>query len=277
MPNTPNRRAVLGGAAAATLAACTSTEQIRETIPTEPQTYLLVHGAWHGGWCWRDVRARLQAGGHRVYTPTLTGLGERAHLISPDVSLQTHIEDVGGVIEAEELSEIVLVGHSYGGMIITGVVDRWKDRVSKIIYLDAALPRDGESMLTQGAEKTTESLEAIAAGLSALAPDGVAMTPPSAGLFGVPDTMPETIAWIERRLTPHPLRTWYDPIVLKNGGPEGVPSLYIQCIEPVLEGTSSGYHADRLSGAAGWSVIRLATGHDAMITAPDDLTSLLMS
>ena len=103
-------------------------------------TFVLVHGAWHGGWCWRDVRAILESNGHLVCTPTRTGVGERSHLLSPAIDLDTHILDVANVLEWEELSDVVLVGHSYGGNVITGVADRMKDRLRHVVYLDAHLP-----------------------------------------------------------------------------------------------------------------------------------------
>jgi pimeloyl-ACP methyl ester carboxylesterase len=111
--------------------------------------FLLVHGAWHGGWCWRRVAERLEAAGARVLTPTLTGCGERSHLMGPGIGLDTHIADIVAVIEAEEASGVHLCGHSYGGMVITGVCDRLKDRIASVLYRDAAVPMDGQSMITQ--------------------------------------------------------------------------------------------------------------------------------
>jgi pimeloyl-ACP methyl ester carboxylesterase len=110
-------------------------------------TYVLIHGGWHGGWCWARVAPILRAAGHDVYAPSLTGLGDRVHLLSPSVRLETHIEDVLGVLSYEDLRDVVLVGHSYGGMVITGVADRAADRVSHLVYLDAFVPRDGECLL----------------------------------------------------------------------------------------------------------------------------------
>ena len=109
-------------------------------------TFVLVHGAWHGSWCWKRVRKALQARGHDVFTPTLTGVGERSHLLSPDVNLDTHITDVVNLIRWEELSGIVLCGHSYGGCVITGVADRLSDRIAALVYLDAFVPEDGQSL-----------------------------------------------------------------------------------------------------------------------------------
>src|SRR5262249_14497470 len=110
-------------------------------------TYVLVHGAWHGGWCWKKVTPLLRASGYAVFTPTLTGLGERSHLLSPEVSLHTHIQDVVAVVEYEDLREVMLVGHSYGGMVITGVAERVPARLSQLVYLDAFVPEHGQALL----------------------------------------------------------------------------------------------------------------------------------
>src|SRR6185437_12915683 len=109
-------------------------------------TYVLVHGGHHGGWCYKKVARLLRSAGHEVYSPTLTGLGERRHLLGPKVDLETHIADVVGVLEFEDLHDVILVGHSYGGMVITGVADRALERIKELVYLDAAHPRNGESL-----------------------------------------------------------------------------------------------------------------------------------
>ena len=257
---------------AATLSACAS----RPAIQTRrPSTYVLVHGAWHGGWCWRYVRRELESVGHRVLSPTLTGLGERAHLMSAEISLETHIKDVAGVIETEELQSVILVGHSYGGMVITGVADGLKNRISHIVYLDAALPEDGQTMLTQGPQRSRQEIAASETALRSLSSDGVTMRIPDVRIFGVEDATEGQIAWLERRLTPHPLKTWFDPIRLEQGGPAGLPGTYIHCTSPIMQNTSFGYHAERLRSQSDWTVLELETGHNAMISAPTDLAKLL--
>ena len=239
-----SRRLFIGsgaGALAFSLSGCASVET-RQVEP--PRTFVLVHGAWHGGWCWRDVRSLLEAAGHQVYTPTLTGLGERAHLLNAEVSLQTHIQDVISVIEAEELQSVTLVGHSYGGMVITGVVDDMKDRIAEVIYLAAALPQDGDTMITQGPERSSAELAGTETALRALAPDGIAMAVPPPAVFGIAPSEIDQIAWLERRLTPHPLRTWFDRINLKNDVTVTHSGTYIQCTEPAMQNTSFGFHAN---------------------------------
>jgi pimeloyl-ACP methyl ester carboxylesterase len=241
--------------------------------------FVLVHGAWHGGWCWRDVRAILERRGHRVFTPTLTGLGERAHLRLPTPRLATHVQDVMAMIEAEELTDVVLVGHSYAGMVITGVADAMKDRLAHVVHLDAALPADGQSMITQSPGITPAATAATEAGLRALAPDGVWMAPPPVSVLGVPAENAAAVAWLNRRLTPHPLPTWTDPIALRNGGSEGLPRTYILCDRPVMAQASFAAHAARVAAGQagpGWTSRRLATGHDAMVTAPAATARLLL-
>lgn len=266
-----NRRSLLLAAGVAGFAPAGAKDGDRATGRA---TYVLVHGAWHGGWCWARVRDRLERDGARVFTPTLTGLGERAHLLSPEVGLETHVRDVLGVLDAEELTDVVLCGHSYGGMIATAVADRAKERLRHVVYLDAALPDDGESMLTEDPRATPDSLARAERGLRGLAPDGVAMAPLPPEIFGVPAGSPEA-AWLARRLTPHPLRTWFEPVRLARGGSAGLPRTYVHCVEPVLAMAAFPAHAERVRHDPSWRYVELRTGHDAMVTAPDQVAELL--
>ncbi|SIN69457.1 Pimeloyl-ACP methyl ester carboxylesterase [Parasphingorhabdus marina DSM 22363] len=238
--------------------------------------FLLVHGAWHGGWCWRDVAAGLREAGHEVFTPTLTGLGERAHLLSPEIGLQTHVDDILAVIRFNELEDFILVGHSYGGMVISGVADKVRDKIRHIVYLDAALPRDGETMISQGAPRSADMLAATEQQLRALAPEGIAMQAFPPEFLGIPKNHPG-YRWVARHMTPHPLKTWLDPIALPNGGSAGLPRTYIHCNAPVLPNSSFGWHYDQTSKDIEWTSLTLATGHDAMVTAPHALTRILRS
>lgn len=238
--------------------------------------FLLVHGAWHGGWCWRDVAGSLRAAGHEVYTPTLTGLGERAHLLSPEIGLQTHIDDILAVVRFNELENIILVGHSYGGMVITGVADKIRGKIRHIVYLDAALPRNGDTMISQGPPRSPEVLAATEKQLRSIAPDGVAMQPFPPQFLGIPTDHPGH-DWVARHMTAHPLKTWLDPIDLPNGGSSGLARTYIHCNDPVLPNTSFAWHHDQTSRDADWSSLTLATGHDAMVTAPEPLVQILQS
>ena len=194
-------------------------------------TFVLVHGAFHGGWCWRKVTARLRASGHEVFTPTLTGLGERTHLASPAVDLSTHVRDVANLMEWEELSDVTLVGHSYAGMVITGVADRVPYRLASLVYLDAVLPGDGQSALDlQPPERRESILEDVAANGGWLWPAR------SAEFYGVRD--PGKQAWVDDKCTPQPFHTLFER--LRRDGPPGgkvARKLYIRCTDPPLSST----------------------------------------
>lgn len=236
--------------------------------PDGKPSILLVHGAWHGGWCWKFVADILRQQGFDVYTPTMTGLGERAHLKEPVPSLETHINDIVNVIDSNELDDIVLVGHSYGGMVITGVADQRKNRIKHVLYLDAAVPTNGQSMISQSPGSTPESITATTEALTQLAPDGVWMQTFPAVALGIPAESKALAEWVDRRMTPHPLRTWTDPISLANGGSDDLPRTYIHCVEPVLPQASFAAHAAIISKSDDWRYVELATGHDAMVTQP---------
>jgi pimeloyl-ACP methyl ester carboxylesterase len=232
--------------------------------------YVLVHGGGHGGWCYKRVSPFLRNAGHEVYTPTLTGLGERSHLLSPGVTLDTHIMDVVELLHYEDLFDVILVGHSYGGMIITGVADRALSRIGHLVYLDASHPRDGESLAD-----LAPSLLGVARE-SGRVVDGVELflfpgTEPL-GYFGVTD--PEAIAWVQPRLTPHPWRTFEQPLRLVNQAAiDRLPRTNINCT-PLLAAREKEGHLDRLS--QGDNVWEIDTGHDLMITEPDAVAEMLL-
>ena len=231
-------------------------------------TFVLIHGAFHGGWCWRFVAERLTKAGARVLTPTMTGLGERAHLLSPSVNLETFIADALGVIEAEELTDIVLVGHSFGGIVISAVADRRPSCVRHLVYLDAVVPKEGCSALSRLPGATAEARVRAARE----SPGGLTIPAPPAAAFDVPEGAARD--WLQRRLTPHPLAAYADPIRLAHPVGNGLPRTYIRCIQPIYEAVRQSY-AEIASDQA-WSCIDLDTGHDAMITAPDALADLLL-
>lgn len=239
------------------------------------QTFVLVHGAWHGGWCWRDVANALQARGAEVFTPTMTGMGERRHLRDAFKGLSTYIDDVCGVIEHEQLSEVILVGHSFGGMCISGVADRLPDRIRRLVYLDACVPRDGESLVTQSIANPPEINEAILAQLTAMADQW--LPAPSLELIGV-DTAPEHYRQRElAMMTEHPVSSLIEPLHFVNGGP-AAPSTYIVCDNPPMPNTSFVAHYQQvLAGAYGdhWTARRLDTGHMCMFTALDETIAIL--
>ena len=243
-------------------------------------SFVLVHGAWHGGWCWRDVRAILRARGHEVFTPTLTGLGERSHLLSREIDMNTHVTDIANVIVCEELGDVVLVGHSYGGNVITGVADRMKDRLGHAVYLDAFVPEDGDSSASMAA--TLADPEASDADIGAEIKRRLDLTGEHGGstthytnLFDIPEDPPEPYRWVERRITPHPVRTQIEPIRLANCGSDGLPRTYILCTGSEGE-TPFMALAKRIRNDPSWRYRELPTGHDAMVTMPAETAELLI-
>lgn len=237
--------------------------------------FVLIHGAWHGGWCWELVRARLEKAGHRVHTPTLPGLADRAGELSADIGLDTHIACVLDLIEEQDLSSVVLVGHSYGGMVITGVADALAPRIAQLVYLDAALPRDGESLMTYGEPRPEAALSGSEAALLAMCPDGIALPPVPPAVLGLPETHP-LHDWAKERLTPHPLKTLTDPIRLTRTDAPLCPRTYIHCIEPSPMPLQFGYVARQVAADPAWRLVALATGHEAMLTEPDAIARVLL-
>jgi pimeloyl-ACP methyl ester carboxylesterase len=232
-------------------------------------TYFLVHGGAHGGWCYGPVARILRAAGHDVHAPTLTGVGERAHLLSPDVDLDTHITDVVAVLHYEDLRDVILVGHSYGGMVITGVADRAADRVGHLVYLDAATPADGQSL----AELAAPLMNAARA--RARVVDGVELvlypgTEPMPN-YGVTD--PEAVAWMAERLTPHPFRCFEQPLRLANeAAVRKIPETQIVCTSTLATRDPARMEPARAAGRL-WDI---DTGHDLMITEPGKVAELLL-
>jgi pimeloyl-ACP methyl ester carboxylesterase len=233
-------------------------------------TIVLVHGAFHGGWCWRDVAERLRARGHRVTTPTLSGLGERVHLLSDRIDLGTCVADIEQHIRFEDLDDIVLVGHSFAGAVITGMADRIGERnggrIGRLIYLDAVMLRPGETAMSQ----VPEPVAAERLRLARESPGGLTMPPPPASAFGVFD--PGQAAWVESRLTPHPIKTYLSALQLRGPVGNGLPADYIVCTDPVYQGLA-GAHAR--AGQIGWPIHDLRAGHDAMVTAPAATAELI--
>ncbi|MDM4767973.1 alpha/beta hydrolase family protein [Pelomonas sp. SE-A7] len=227
--------------------------------------FVLVHGAWHGAWCWQRLLEPLWAGGHRVFTVSLTGVGERAHQLSPDIRLATHIQDVQAVIEAEELQDVILVGHSYAGMVITGVADRLADKLAALIYLDAVIPLSGEAWSSRHAPETQAQRR------TAIAQHGfIPAAPPSVlGLTGA------DAAWVERRQTPHPGGVYDDPLHFDAERWAGISRYFIDCTAPALP--TIAIARERAREQPGWQVYEIATGHDAMVSAPDELLAILMT
>ncbi len=236
------------------------------------RTYLLVHGAWHGGWCWGRVAPRLAAAGHRVLAPSLTGLGDRAHLFGAQVSLATHVDDVLGLVEAEEPEgELVLVGHSYGGNVISGVADVLRERIAHCIFLDAVVPPADTTRWRWADFNTPEDRQLRLAAIREHGA-GVALPTPAPQVFGV--TAIEDIRWLQRRMRPMPAGTYLGEIVLRHGGSEGLRRTYVAAANPPYRPMQP--TCDRLRGDPTWTYRTIDTGHDMMVTAPADLANLLL-
>lgn len=230
-------------------------------------TFVLVHGAWHGSWCWKRVRKALQAEGHDVFTPTLTGLGERSHMLSRQVSLETHILDVENLIRWEELSDLVLCGHSYGGCVISGVADRVPDRIRALVYLDAFVLEAGENLAKHIPQAQYKQL---LEGANAVG-EGWKVPPIPAEVFNVNAADRD---WVNRQCTMQPVETFQQAIrlagstgrhrnvtfILATGFAEGSP------FPPFYEKAQ----------ARGWKAITVPCGHDVMLDRPDELTKILV-
>ncbi len=230
--------------------------------------FVLVPGAWLGGWCWKRVVALLRAAGHEAFTPTLTGLGERRHLGGPQIGLATHIQDVVGVLESEDLEAVVLVGHSYGGMVITGVAERAAARLAHLVYLDAAVPKDGQAVmdLLLPEERERYRTEAQARG------QGWRIPPEPLERFGV--TAEADLRWATPRLAGQPLKSFEEALPIPGVVPVP-PRTFIYCSAGRPPERAERLRA-RFSQEQGWRYRELATGHCAMITAPVELAALLL-
>ncbi len=212
---TVNRRTALAGVSALGAAALASGAV--QAQGAAPKTYVLVHGAYGGGWIWHDVAAALRGQGHRVFTPTQTGLGERSHLLSRQITVDTHIEDVANLIAFEDLRDIVLVGHSYGGMAVTGVADRLTDRIRHIVYLDALIPENGDTAFTILPAGMADARRKAVLEQGA----GVALPVPGPEAFPIPAGPAKD--WFHQRLRPHPIGTYESPVRLGKPAGAGLP------------------------------------------------------
>ena len=231
-------------------------------------TYVLVHGGGHGGWCYQRVARIMRAKGHDVYTPTLTGLGEREHLVSKAVDLDMHITDVVKVLQFEGLQDVILVGHSYGGMVITGVADRATDRIGHLVFLDAANPENGQSLADLAGEIITMTRNdgRIVDGIEMVLYPG---TDPM-NYFGVTDK--EQLAWMKPKLTPHPWPCFEQKLVLTNEAVmRRIPQTHIVCTM-----TLPFRDVEALKASSEGRVWDVDTGHDLMISEPEAVAELLM-
>lgn len=233
---------------------------------TAPKTFLLVHGAWHGGWCWRRVADLLTARGHKVFTPTLTGLGARSHLINDGIDLDTHIADIVNFIKWEGLADVVLCGHSYGGMVISGIAERSLPAISSLVFLDAFVPEDGEAMVDIVAPAAREGI------MAALQKGGKTVAPRSAAMFNVNEN---DRAWVDSLLLPQPIGTMTQKMKL-TGARDRVPvKAYVRATgyeNPVFQS-----YYEKLKRDPSWRVFAAPCGHDVMVDMPKRLAEILES
>lgn len=257
-----DRRSFLATAAVAT--AGTAAPQLVRAATSK--TFVLVHGAWHGGWCWSKVAAILRGRGHTVLTPTQTGLGERSHLLSKSITLDTFVDDIVNVLKFEDLKDVILVGHSFGGNAISGTADRMPDRIRQLIYLDAAMLENGQSVFSLLPPDVVAARTKAAQDSSG----GLSIPPPPAAAFGLSDPVQQ--AWLTARLTPHPFGTFNSPLTLKNKIANGLPATYIICSDPMYGPLQASRDVVKKTGMR---TVEIKTGHDAMVSAPEKLTDIL--
>jgi pimeloyl-ACP methyl ester carboxylesterase len=236
--------------------------------------FVLVHGAWHGGWCYRDTAQALRAAGHAVFTPTHTGVGERFHQSAENITLETHVRDVCGCIEWEELDDVVLVGHSYGGMVISGVADRMAERIRALVFLDAFVPEHGESLMDLLNKSLAPEVAAqfITTFHGAAAEGHSGLTQPiPAEMFNVAESQR---AWVNRRCRPQALATFESPALLSGKHLKVPQRLYI--LADGWDPSPFRHFAAQAEGKAGWRVVKVPCGHDVMVDMPKELAAELL-
>jgi pimeloyl-ACP methyl ester carboxylesterase len=263
-----NRRTFTASALGLLLGGAASTARSSAiTDAFKPKTFVLVHGAWYGGWCWEKVAQALRAQGHSVSTPTCPGVGEQAHLLSKDISLTTYITSITNHILYENVSDVILVGSGFAGVVISGVADRIPHLLNSLVYVDAMVLDSGSSVFeAQPAAVTKKRLEQVAS-----VGQGIAIPTPPASSYGFLDQ--DTLAWVRPRMTPHPVGTYQEKLMLNNPLGNGRPRIYVDCIassfEPLVDVKKS------LKLQAGWKWVELNTHHDPMITEPRMLADCL--
>lgn len=229
-------------------------------------TFVLVHGAWSGGWCYHKVADRLRAKGYRVFTPTLTGQGERTHLAGGAINLSLHVTDVLNVFHYEDLKDVVLAGHSYGGMVITAVGDRIAEKVRALVYLDAFLPQDGQSLfdinIAANSQKFLDGAGAIG---------GLAVPPPPAAFFNVNAA---DAARVDALASPFPLGCFTEKIKLTGAHNKIGKRIYVHSTVLPRQSPFRPFY-DHVKDDPKWEAHTLACGHDAMLDMPDETTAIL--
>jgi len=256
---------LIGQAAAAKAANVTVSTAPR----SKPKNFVLVHGAWYGGWCWDKVAQRLREQGHTVTTPTCPGMGEHAHMLSKDISLSTFITSISNHIAYQNMDDVVLVGSGFGGVVISGVADHIPFMLKHLVYVDAMVLENGMSVFEgQPAAVTQKRLQQVAA-----QGKGIAIPAPAVNADAYRGVDKKTLGWLAQRLTPQPVGTYQEKLVLNNALGNGVPRTYVDCtaspFAPLVEVKQN------LKRQPGWNWVELATHHDPMITEPQMLSDFL--
>jgi pimeloyl-ACP methyl ester carboxylesterase len=231
-----------------------------------PRPFVLVHGAWHGGWCWRRVADRLERVGHKVYAPTLTGLADRSHLLDSRVNLDTHIADVANLIKWEGLTEVVLCGHSYAGFVVSGVAEQIGTAVAAVVLVDAYLPRDGQSLFDIATPASRASLEV------AIKRGDVARQAPTAASFNV---NPRDQSWVDSKMTPHPVASSTQKVTLTGALERVQRKAYVRATANPNPTFDRFLAEVRRQG--GWRTFEGPCGHDVMVDRPDELVDVLLA
>lgn len=259
-----SRRDVLTVAALSAASASSLAEQ--SNTLKRACTFVLVHGGWHGGWCWRRVADRLSRQGQVVFTPTLTGLGERAHLLSAAIRLDTHITDIVNVLRWENLKDVVLVGHSYAGFVLSGVAEQCADAIRSLVFLDAFVPANGESLADLASTGVRDLID------SARKRDAIDVPPVPASRFNLNDA---DRAWVDAKCTPHPLRTFTDRSATTGARERIARKAYIRTTGFPSVPFDAAYATARKNSS--WHTYEIAGGHDAMVDSPDQLAEILLA
>jgi pimeloyl-ACP methyl ester carboxylesterase len=234
-------------------------------VPSSRKTFVLVHGAWHGGWCWRRVADLLERQGHKVFAPTLTGLGERSHLMRAGIDVSTHVTDIVNVLKWEGLADVVLCGHSYGGLVVSGVAEQAAGAIGSIVFLDAFMPDSGDSMAALTSDAVREQLKAAAARGDL----GVPPRPAAAFLVNEKDQ-----AWVDAMCVPQPIGTMTEKLVLTGARDRIAKKAYIRAGAYPNPGFDKAYA--RAKADASWRTYEVPCGHDVMVDMPERLAEILV-
>lgn len=229
------------------------------------KTFVLVHGAWHGGWCWRRVADLLEAKGHKVFAPTLTGLGERSHLLRAGINVSTHATDVVNVLKWERLSDVVLCGHSYGGFVISGVAEQAADKIGSIVFLDAFVPENGDSMASLTSQAVRDNLK-IATERGDI---GVPARPAAAFLVNDKDQ-----AWVDSLTGPQPIETMTEQVKITGAREKIAKKSYIRAGAYPNPGFDKAFA--RVKADKAWRTYEVPCGHDVMVDMPERLAEILL-